>query len=121
MWIFTTIGFFSVIAHPEEPRTLIVRTRAREDLENLRREHLPDLEILENGGTDYAFRTFISRDEWEHAAQQMANAIDYPNFKDAVVAKQGFERAGFYVEVWEVMQRLQSAAKGSRSRSGSAD
>ena len=121
MWIFTTIGFFSVVAHADEPRTLIVRARARADLDNLRREHLPDLEIVEDGGTDYAFRAFVNRDEWEHAAQQMANAIDYPNFKDAVIAKQGFERAGFYVEVWEVMQRLQAAARGSSSRSGSVD
>ena len=121
MWMFTTIGFYSVVAHAEEPRTVIVRARARADLENLRREHLPDLEIIENGGTDYAFRAYVSRDEWEHAARQMAEAIDYPNFKDAVVARQGFERAGFYVEVWETMQRLQAAARGSRSRSGSAD
>jgi hypothetical protein len=121
MWIFTTIGFFSVVAHADEPRTVIIRARAREDLENLRRQHLPDLEIVENVGTDYAFRAFVNRDEWEHATAQMAAAIDYPNFKDAVVAKQGFDRAGFYVEVWETMQRLQAAASGSSSRSGPTD
>ncbi len=119
--MFTTIGFFSVVVHADEPRSLIVRARAREDLENLRREHLPDLEIVENGGTDYAFRAYVSRDEWEHAAQQMAAAVDYPNFKDAVVARQGLERAGFYVEIWETMQRLQSTANGRSSRKAPAD
>ena len=105
--MFTTIGFFSVVAHSDEPRTVIVRARAREDLDNLRREHLPDLEIVENGGTDYAFRAFVSRDEWEHAAQQMAADIDYPNFKDAVAARQGYARADVYHDVWATMYRLQ--------------
>lgn len=108
MWLFTTLGFFSVVAHRDDPDTFLIRARVREDLDALRVHHLPDLEIVENAGTDYAFRAFVSREEWEHAAQQLAREIDYPNFKNAVAARQGPERAHRYMEIWEVMHRLQS-------------
>lgn len=108
MWLFTTLGFFSVVSHRDDPGTVLIRARVRDDLDALRVHHLPDLEIVENADADYAFRAFVSRDEWEHAAQQLARDIDYPNFKDAVAARQGAARAHGYMEVWEVMRRLQS-------------
>src|SRR3954454_8877964 len=67
MWLFTTIGFFSVVADPAHADTLKVRARAREDLEALRDHYLPDLEVVESGRTDYRFRAFVHRDEWTHA------------------------------------------------------
>ena len=99
MWLFTTIGFFSVVAHRDDPRTILIRARVREDLLALRRYHLPDLEIVE--GSEYPYEALASRDEWEHAAQQLAQDVDY--FDD------------------EAMQRLQSAANGNSSRSEPAD
>ena len=99
MWLYTTIGFFSVVAHRDDPRTILIRARSREDLDALRRHHLPDLEIAQ--GTHYPFEALVSRDEWEHAAQQLAQGVDY--FDD------------------EAMQRLQSPARGNNSRSASAD
>ena len=36
MWLFTTQGFYSVVAHRRDPDRLLVRARAREDLEALR-------------------------------------------------------------------------------------
>ena len=99
MWLFTTIGFFSVVAHRDDPRAILIRARVREDLEALRRHHLPDLQIDEAG--DHTYEALVSRDEWEHAAQQLAQAIDY--FDDAA------------------MQRLQSLASGNSSRSDATD
>ncbi len=101
MWVFTTIGFFSVVAHRDDPHTLLVRARVREHLDALRRHHLPDLEIVALDDARYAFAAFVSRDEWEHAAQQLARDVDY--------ADDG------------AMQRLQSAASGNSSRSEAAD
>ena len=72
MWLFTSIGFFSVVAHDEQ--TLVVRARVREHLENLRRRHLPDLEIVEG------LCAYVSRDEWEYVVQRMAAEIDYATF-----------------------------------------
>ena len=107
MWIFTTIGFFSVVEDPEHPNTLKIRARAREDLEALRDRYLPDLEIVESSNTDYRFRAFVHRDEWEHAARSLAADIDYPNFKSAVAKRQGHSRAGRYARVWQIMYALQ--------------
>lgn len=107
MWLFTTIGFFSVVADPDHPDTLKVRARARADLEALRDRHLPDLEIVETDHTDYRFRAFVHRDEWAHAARALAADIDYPNFKSAVGQRQGAARAKRYGEVWRVMYGLQ--------------
>ncbi len=107
MWLFTTIGFFSVVADADRPDTLKVRARVREDLEALRDHHLPDLQIVESDHTDYRYRAFVARDEWTHAAEALAAAIDYPNFKSAVAERQGDGRAARYGRVWRTMLRLQ--------------
>jgi len=107
MWIFTTIGFFSVVEDSEHPDTLKIRARAREDLAALRDGYLPDIEFIETDHTDYRFRAFVRRDEWAHAAHALAVDIDYPNFKSAVAERQGHKRAGRYTKVWEVMHGLQ--------------
>lgn len=107
MWLLTSIGFFSVVAHRDEPNTVLIRARRREDLEALRRGYLPDIEILENAGSDYAFRAFVERYEWEYACQRLAADIDYPNFKDAVAERQGTERAALYARLWESLHELQ--------------
>ena len=84
MWLFTTIGFFSVVADDAYPGTLTIRAREREHLEALRRHHLPDLEIAEMDHPDYRFRACVARDEWVHAAEGLAAAIDYPDFQPAM-------------------------------------
>jgi len=107
MWLATTIGFFSVVGHADDTDTVLVRARAREDLDALRRRYLPDLEIVENHGSDYRFRAYMRRDEWEYAAQRLAADIDYPNFKNAVAERQGPERAHLYSRVWAALRELQ--------------
>ena len=77
MWLFTSIGFFTAVEHPDDPGTILVRAREREDLENLRRAHLPDLEIV---AAEDGFTVLVSRDEWEHAAQGLVAGIDYSSF-----------------------------------------
>jgi hypothetical protein len=108
MWLVTSIGFFSVVAHDHDRHTVLVRARTREDLEALRRRYLPDLEILENAGTDYRFRALLERSEWEYAAERLAADIDYPNFKDAVHERQGAERAQLYARIWSTLRELQA-------------
>ena len=107
MWLFTSLGFFSVVAHRDDPDTLLIRARARDDLEALRDRHLPDLELHENAGSDYRWRAFVARDEWQIVAANLTAEIDYPNFKDAVAARQGHRRADLYHDVWATMYRLQ--------------
>jgi hypothetical protein len=113
MWLFTSIGFFSVVEDEEHSGALKIRARAQEDLEALRDRYLPDLEILRTEHTDYRFRAVVARDEWAHAAQALATDIDYPNFKAAVAQRQGSPRAKRYGRVWELMHGLQREAEAS--------
>ena len=43
-------------------------------------------------------------------------AIDYPNFKDAVAARQGYDRAHRYAGVWRTMHDLQRDALAADAR-----
>jgi hypothetical protein len=114
MWIFTTIGFFSVVAHPGGADALMVRARVREDLVALRRGLLPDIEIERTPDRDYRYRTVVSREDWAHAAERLAAGIDYANFKDAVAERQGHDRAQRYGRVWSVMHALQQESDTER-------
>src|SRR3954447_12316660 len=107
MWMLSTIGFFSVVALRDDPERLLVRSRARADLEALRDHYLPDLEIVEGAGTDYRYRGFVARADFEPVAAKLVAAIDYPNFKDAVAERQGSSRAHVYSDVWSVLYKLQ--------------
>ena len=114
MWFITSIGFFSIVRKPEDVAsgTLTVRARVRGDLEALRKA-CPELgEIEESPHNDYRFRARGPKATVGAALARLAEEIDYDNFKAAVGARQGCERAEVYHGVWDVLYRLQSAAKG---------
>jgi hypothetical protein len=106
MWVVTTRGFYSVVAHRDDPEMVLVRVRAREDLEALD-ELIGPLEILTTPERDYGFRATVPRERWSQALVLLASEIDYPNFKNAVAAKQGHERAVTYHRVWSDLLELQ--------------
>ena len=106
MWLFTTQGFYSVVAHRRDPDKLLVRGRAREDLEALR-EQIPELRIFSDESADYRWRAVVTRAEWVAALAQLATEIDYDNFKSAVAERQGHERSRLYGHVWGELLSLQ--------------
>jgi hypothetical protein len=106
MWLLTTQGFYSVVAHRDRPGTLLVRARTRTDIEALRVQIL-DLAPFEDESADYRWRAEVSREQLAKAVAQLAEEIDYPNFKNAVADAQGPEREGLYQQVWQVLRRLQ--------------
>lgn len=62
MWIFTTVGFFSVVQKPGD-RRLCVRARAACDLERLRATLMTELgPTTDAEGTDSPFRARIDRE-----------------------------------------------------------
>lgn len=111
MWLFTTQGFYSVVADRDDPDRVLVRARAREDIEALR-EQIPDLDPVADAGADYRWRAFVSRESWARAASELASEIDYDNFKNAVRDRQGSDRERRYHEIWHVMKKLQDDAAG---------
>lgn len=112
MWLVTKHGFYSVVAHRDDPDLMLVRSRCRQDLEQLRCLSLDlaeiDLdvpEIVETPAADYACRIFMPRDTWETLATVLAMDIDYPNFKTAVHGDP--ERDAAYMQMWSAMRRFQ--------------
>lgn len=106
MWFFTTQGFYSVVAHRRDPDKLIVRARAREDMEALR-EQIDNLRVYADSKADYRWRAVVTRAEWVKAVALLAAHIDYDNFKSAVGERQGSERARVYHHVWGELLPLQ--------------
>ena len=106
MWLFTPRGFFSVVAHRDDAEMVLVRARAHEDLRKLTGV-LGQIDILETPDGDYRWRTTVTRRAWAGALVLLAAEIDYPNFKDEVARRQGYERAGVYSDVWATLRRLQ--------------
>lgn len=104
MWVLTTRGFFSAVGHRDHPDVLIVRARAREDVEAL----CADLgtEPVESPDADYPYRTVVGKQTFADWLRDQTVAIDYPNFKDAVADRQGLERASVYSQVWAALRQL---------------
>ncbi len=115
MWLFTPRGFFSVVAHRDDPGLVLVRARAHEDLRKLTGV-LGQIDILETPDGDYRWRTTVTRRAWTGALVLLAAEIDYPNFKSEVAERQGSERAAAYGRVWSVMHELQE--RTARRRRG---
>ena len=75
MWIFTTAGFYSVVAHRTRHGHVIVRARTREDLEALG-SRIRGLKIDENPSADYRWRAEVKTSDWQNALASLAGAID---------------------------------------------
>lgn len=122
MWIFTKHGFFSAVCarqgngdhgQPVDLNRIMVRARLHSHLESLK-ERFPELldecEIQTTGGTDYAFRFFVQKPNWEQVMSKLAEETDYDNFKSEVARHQGLAGADYEHSlhaVWSVMNRLQ--------------
>ncbi len=106
MWIFTTLGFFSIV-QKHGTTNLTVRARAKSDLDALRENYLPSLSpTVAKGGTDYPWRATVDHSSFAEALKQMALDVNYDNFKDTVAVTQGSARASIYHGVWAALRHL---------------
>jgi 8-oxo-dGTP pyrophosphatase MutT (NUDIX family) len=120
MWLFTPIGFFSIVQKPLS-NSLTIRARVRDDLETLRATYLPDLsETVENAGTDYPYRATATHAAFSDALSRIAKNINYANFKDEVARRSGTRRAHIYGRVWECMLDLEGAGTAKTTRTPGA-
>lgn len=120
MWVITDRGFYSAVQDDDDPDTLVIRARVRTDLVELCKildaiQEPP--KIIHGGGTDYPFRVRIPRGSWTFALGQLADGIDYGNFKDSVKARQGKARANVLMGVWSRLIGLEQLTRGGRRRS----
>lgn len=108
MWVFTTFGFFSIVAHRTRPMDVLIRARDRSDLRALvKRLPKPHPRIHDTPGADYAFRAIVPRDAIGTRLNETAADLNYDNFKNAVSKEQGPRRAHLYHDVWEALLPLQ--------------
>lgn len=112
MWLFTKVGFFSVVQIKDMSGVVFVRARVRTDLQHLMNKYKNILvrgkangypSISHSPKADYPYRIVIRQTEFARLAGALARDIDYTNFKDAVLLAQGHERAELYHEVWAAM------------------
>ena len=107
MWLFTTVGFFSIVQKPNND-FVTVRARVADDLDRLRQEFMPELSpTITGGGTDYPYRASISHEDFSCGLSKIALSLRYSNFKNEVAKLLGHRRASLYGEVWSVLKRLE--------------
>ena len=102
MWTMTKRGFYSVVAHRDEPSRVLVRARCERDIRALD-DLIPDTEPQHTPDADYAWRFECDAEQWAAAVTAMAGEIDYPNFKAAITDK-AHHRA--YLDVWHSLLPL---------------
>ena len=108
MWLFTTSGFFSVV-QKRGTDFLTVRARVASDLDNLRKEFMPQLSATaEGGGTDYPYRATIKHGDFAAGLSKIGEAIHYDNFKNAVARSRQGKRESTYHKVWHDLLELTS-------------
>lgn len=111
MWIASTLGFFSIVAHRDKPDHVIVRSRQRKDLFTLLYRHVEQPEcypIIELLDADYRFRVTMKRDEFAKILFLLADDIQYPNFKSAI-GRLPDQRAKLhaYHNLWADLRQIQ--------------
>lgn len=110
MWLFTDFGFFSAVQHRDDPTKVMVRARARADLQSLldRNDFVGDVDIVTTPAADYPYRIVVDKTDWTAAVARAASSVDYDNFKGAVAARQGWNRADAYHHVWHACHAIMS-------------
>lgn len=108
MWIFLSVGFFSIVAHNARPDLVLVRARVKDDLVRLRSRHgfLKGRAIHETLFADYPFRMFLPRTDLGRLLKIEARVLVATNFKSAI-AKADPKRAAIYSRTWSVLQTLE--------------
>lgn len=112
-WIALSTGFYSAVAHRDNPDLLNVRGRSRVDLDRLADWHertypdQPRPELHAFSPADYPWRLFLRRDAFAAFVAQAVTGIDYGNFKNAVDKDSSPARHTTYMGVWSELLRLE--------------
>jgi len=116
MWIFSEVGFFSVVEDWEDKNFVWVRARWKKDLENIRKlkvwkaykQRKPAIKATPE--RDYPFRVRMLKEDWARCLSELGEGINYGNFKGAVM-DQDPVREQVYMKVWSIMRNAASPEK----------
>jgi hypothetical protein len=109
MWIFMSGSFLSIVASRGVPGELLVRGRAKGDIERV----FKDARVKTTPANDYRFRAWIPAPEVVKVIAAQICAIDYDNFKASVKEA---DRHDAYFSVWSAMNNFQSDRARHRRR-----
>ena len=86
MWIFTSTGMISAVAHRTKPGTFLVRARTREHLDNFISEDqaIFKTRIFEDQRADYRWRVELPGITFQAMVAEAIQAITYDNFKNSI-------------------------------------
>lgn len=111
MWIMSKQGFYSIVQHKDLTDTYQVRSRARQDLENLLTllgGALEGITIKETPHNDYAYRILVNGQQKAAILAALGEEIDYPNFKGEIGRRPDQKaKLNAYHDIWAVMYRTQ--------------
>ena len=114
MWVFNRDGFFSAVEHRDDNSKVMVRARAKEDIENLysalQENHQlrgEDTAPVYTPDGDYHYRLTVSKKVWGEYLNSAANDLDYDNFKNSVHGQS--DRDSAYMGVWSAMYAFQTS------------
>ena len=117
MWIFSEVGFFSVVEDWEDKSFVYVRARWKKDLMALSRMihkecgfYMEKIKLTPK--RDYPFRVHMSKRDWGDVMCCLGEDINYGNFKGAIL-DQYPERERVYMRVWSVMKEAANPSKGN--------
>ena len=98
MWVFTSTGMLSVVAHRDLKDSLLVRARSPFHI----REMFPYAAVDQTLDADYPFRAVIERELFANVMLEYSLNIGYDNFKNSIEEKNFHDHC---LEVWATMRR----------------
>ena len=101
MWLCLNDGFLSVVSDIRDSSRLMVRARRKEALTNIFGDQV---EIVENAGSDYRWRTFIGRKTLAALVAARIEKIGYTNFKNSTRDPHLHD---LYMDFWDLHRRYQ--------------
>jgi hypothetical protein len=108
MWLATQYGFYSIVQKPAGQ--FHVRTRCKQDLENLIALAGIDASMHHTTAGDYAWRIVVGQKEVGAIMTALATSIDYSNFKDRIHDTPGQEdKLPAYSRLWSQMLAYQTS------------
>ena len=118
MWIFSTLGFFSIVRKPHAAvpgRPMQIRARRAADLHNLARAASlcgDEAAPIVTPNADYCARLAVSDESLARVMSALTATITYSNFKSAIHAiPDQSDKSSALGEIWEVMYEYQGKAK----------
>ncbi|MDP2361999.1 MAG: hypothetical protein Q8O14_14825 [bacterium] len=116
MWLFTTLGYYSITRSRLEPDRYQIRARDRQHLERLSVHMDLDMmarmslgQIIETPSADYRWRIIVDERQLRAVVEALARCITYFNFKTEAATTAAADhsyRAALH-DVWARMNRLQ--------------